>query len=230
MIAGTTTLLMILGSSSSARAECGEGRVWLALLSGLGILGVGVYDIATAPASAQRYNEQHWSVAPVMDARDHRYGLAMAYTFGQSSPSTSFRQQEWYPMTTSSSKSGPRPSPAMAPSWLRGEAHMPPDASSMADTSIQHTRRSFKSPQTALAASLIFTLAPVAMGGAVMRTGTDPGGVGVTFFSAGWTFGPSAGHWYAGQTARGWKTAGLRLGLAGVGTVALISAVFSCTQ
>ena len=50
MIAGATTLFMILGSSSNSSAgECGEGRVTLSILSGLGILGVGLYDIATAP-------------------------------------------------------------------------------------------------------------------------------------------------------------------------------------
>ena len=47
--------------------------------------------------------------------------------------------------------------------------------------------------------------------------------LGFMLVASGATLGPSAGHFYAKQFSRGLKTAGLRIGFVGVGTIGFLA-------
>lgn len=88
-----------------------------------------------------------------------------------------------------------------------------------------------KNPGTATLWSLGSTLIPTASGYLMMEAGgwnsNSPSFIaGVVTVSGGWVFGPSAGHWYAKQNARGWTSALIRMAAYGVGFFCL-SAVAS---
>lgn len=53
------------------------------LAAGAGVLGLGVFDIATAPRSARRYNENSLAIRPLFDPEPGRYGLAFSVSAGQ---------------------------------------------------------------------------------------------------------------------------------------------------
>ena len=76
--------------------------------------------------------------------------------------------------------------------------------------------RSYKSPSTGLFLSLGSTTIPMATG-VGMRSGT-----GAWIFLGGMVVGPSVGHIYAGQVARGLGTMGLRAASAAVGISSLV--------
>lgn len=122
--------------------------------AGVAIIGVGIFDISTAPASAQRHNERNL---------------------------------------------------------------LPPGEA--------------KSPRTALLWSVGATLLPSALGLATAAVGgwndnQTTLGIGIAGMASSWIFGPSAGHWYAGESARGWATTGIRAGLFALGVLALSTMSF----
>ena len=53
-------------------------------MSAVAVTGLAVFDIATAPASARRYNERHVAVVPRLDPRHGRYGFVASWSFGRS--------------------------------------------------------------------------------------------------------------------------------------------------
>ena len=122
--------------------------------------GLAVYDIATAPASARRYNQQHLAIVPHVDLRHGSYGFSVSLPLG----------------------------------------------------------RVRKSPGTAVALSLVSTVAPMGVGVAM---GNNAGG---WMFLGGLLIGPSVGHIYAGQVGRGLGTIALR----GLGTVVGIGSIIGC--
>ncbi len=88
-----------------------------------------------------------------------------------------------------------------------------------------------KSESTALLWSLGATLVPTALGLGLASAGgwnDNQGtlGVGLVVASAGVLMGPSAGHWYAEQYGRGALSMFLRIGIAGLGLLALSTAEF----
>lgn len=76
-----------------------------------------------------------------------------------------------------------------------------------------------KSPQSALYWSLGATLIPVSigLGGLAIPDSNTKSRIAILGFSSGLIIGPSAGHWYAQQHSRGWKSLALRAGLAALG-------------
>jgi len=79
-----------------------------------------------------------------------------------------------------------------------------------------------KSPATATWWSLGSTLIPTGAGFILMEAGGWNDNMttlttGLIAISGGWIFGPSAGHWYAEQSSRAWKTALIRAVAFGVG-------------
>jgi hypothetical protein len=54
------------------------------LAAGVGVLGIGLFDIATASASARRYNERHLALNPLFDPKARRYGPALSFSVGRS--------------------------------------------------------------------------------------------------------------------------------------------------
>ena len=88
-----------------------------------------------------------------------------------------------------------------------------------------------KSESTALLWSLGATLGPAALGLGLASAGgwnDNQGtlGVGLAVASAGVLMGPSVGHWYAEQYGRGVLSMFLRIGIAGLGLLALSTAEF----
>lgn len=69
------------GVTRSSR-NCSEA---LFIVSGGVVVGSLIYDIASAPASARRYNRTHLSIAPLVDPRHRSYGLTASWSFGRSS-------------------------------------------------------------------------------------------------------------------------------------------------
>jgi hypothetical protein len=72
----------LLLSARSARAQdCSGGGF---LVAAVVVTGSALYDLATAPASARRYNRQHLAIVPLIDPRRGSYGLALSWSFGRS--------------------------------------------------------------------------------------------------------------------------------------------------
>jgi len=68
--------------ATSLTKDCSGGGF---LVGAVVVAGSAVYDIATAPASARRYNQRHLAVVPVLDPRRGSYGLSVSFSFGRSS-------------------------------------------------------------------------------------------------------------------------------------------------
>ncbi|HEY6224667.1 MAG TPA: hypothetical protein VIW26_12850 [Gemmatimonadales bacterium] len=168
-----SVVICLLGCANlaprSAAQDC-SGVTFLA--SAAAVTGLAIYDIATAPASARRYNERQVAVAPIVNMRDRAYGVSFSLPFGRT----------------------PRP-----PAPLQAVPR-------------------HKSPSTALLLSLGSTTLPMGAGLVIHSTG------GAWMFLGGIVVGPSVGHVYAGQVARGLGTAGLRA----AGTAVGISSLVSC--
>jgi len=82
---GLAGLLLVFGGAPDAQAtslsqDCSATG---ALLSAVTVTGLAVFDIATAPASARRYNERRVSVAPYVDIRRRSYGLSVSWSYGK---------------------------------------------------------------------------------------------------------------------------------------------------
>jgi len=161
-------VLCIASASQSVAQDCGGGTF---LVSSVAVTGLAIFDIATAPASARRYNARQVAIAPVVNLRDGSYGLSVSLPLGR---------QRRIPLP-------------QAPA-----------------------RR--KSPSTALLLSLGSTTVPMGSG-VLMSTSA-----GAWVFLSGIVVGPSVGHFYAGQTARGLGTAALRAG----GAALAISSLVGC--
>jgi hypothetical protein len=95
------------GLESSGAQDC-SGAGFLA--STVAVTGLAVFDIATAPASVHRYNEQRVSIAPYVYPRDRSYGLSVSWFYRKSTP---VRLQPMRPLPGGSGDSVPsRKSPS----------------------------------------------------------------------------------------------------------------------
>ena len=83
------------------------------------------------------------------------------------------------------------------------------EAKSMFEENFEREQKELKSGKTALLGSFAATLAPIAAGGLLLSGGSEEFGLSLAF--AGLLVGPSAGHFYAGQTKRGMTGMGIRL-------------------
>ena len=86
-VLSVSTLLSLVGGEQGAAATrvtqtCSEG---VFVVSAAAVAGSVIYDIASAPASARRYNRAHLSIAPRVDPRHGSYGISAAWSFGRSS-------------------------------------------------------------------------------------------------------------------------------------------------
>ncbi|HEV2669798.1 MAG TPA: hypothetical protein VGU74_01800 [Gemmatimonadales bacterium] len=80
-------LLSLVGGAQGVGATrlaqtCSEG-VFLA--SAAVVAGSTIYDIASASASARRYNRAHLAIAPLVNPRNRSYGISASWSFGRSS-------------------------------------------------------------------------------------------------------------------------------------------------
>ncbi len=73
--------LLILSSRDMQAQDCSGGTF---LVSAAAVTGLAIYDIATAPASARRYNERHLAIVPQVDPWHGRYGFSASLSFGRS--------------------------------------------------------------------------------------------------------------------------------------------------
>lgn len=80
-VLGLATCLL-MGAGSARAQDCSGGSF---LVAAVVVTGSALYDIATAPASARRYNRQHLAIAPLLDPRRGSYGLSLSWSFGRSS-------------------------------------------------------------------------------------------------------------------------------------------------
>ena len=71
----------LLGAGTATAQDCSGASF---LVAAVVVTGSGLYDIATAPASARRYNRQHLAIAPLLDPRRGSYGLSLSWSFGRS--------------------------------------------------------------------------------------------------------------------------------------------------
>ena len=85
-LGGCVTLLLLVGGgnayATSVAQDC-SGTTFL--VSGVAVSGLAIFDIATAPASARRYNREHLAIVPVVDPARRSYGLSVSVPFGRSS-------------------------------------------------------------------------------------------------------------------------------------------------
>lgn len=72
---------MVGGRDTNAQ-DCSGGTF---LVAATVVVGSALYDIATAPGSARRYNRTHVAIVPVVDPRRGSYGLSVSLSFGRSS-------------------------------------------------------------------------------------------------------------------------------------------------
>lgn len=74
-------LLALTAASADSRAlgsTCTPGVFWF---SSVVVVGSALVDIATAPASAQRYNRRRVAFAPLVHGRHGRYGVAVSWSY-----------------------------------------------------------------------------------------------------------------------------------------------------
>lgn len=80
---GFVTLFLCVGAgdayATSVTQDC-SGTTFFVSAAAVGSLAI--YDIATAPASAQRYNREHLAIVPVVDPVHRSYGLSVSVPFG----------------------------------------------------------------------------------------------------------------------------------------------------
>jgi hypothetical protein len=72
----------MIGGVGDGVGQCSEVGY---TVSAITVSGLVVFDIATASASARRYNHRHLAVAPRVDVRNGSYGFAASWSFGRSS-------------------------------------------------------------------------------------------------------------------------------------------------
>lgn len=145
-------------SPAHGQDDDGSTATAVILLGGAGVLSSVIYDIATAPKSAERYNESLLSL----------------------------------------------------------------------DTAQSNQLR--KSLKKARHWSLGATLIPFALGTAILTAGGGNDNsttltIGIVGISSGILIGPSAGHWYAKQTSRGWISVLIRFGISTAGLLLLASQI-----
>ena len=108
------TLRANTASLNSAAATCSEAGFWSAAF---GVVGLAITDIATAPASARRYNERRVRIAPMVNPQNGSYGLRVSWSPGRSRPvpAGALRMRMWEQQTVPAPKS---PATAAAASFL----------------------------------------------------------------------------------------------------------------
>src|SRR6185437_1169689 len=74
--------LLVVAPRSTAAQDCSGASF---LVAAVVVTGSAVYDMATAPASARRYNRQHLAITPLLDPRRGSYGLSLSWSFGRAS-------------------------------------------------------------------------------------------------------------------------------------------------
>src|SRR6266550_4057581 len=100
-VTGLVIFALLILSTRDMQAQDCSGGTFLVSATALAI-----YDIATAPASARRYNERHLAIVPQVDPWHGRYGFSASLSFGLS-PRTP-------PPVPHSSPAGARKSPGTA--------------------------------------------------------------------------------------------------------------------
>ena len=87
------TVAVPVARAATVTRDCND-----AVIGGMTVLvtGLALFDIATAPNSAHRYNERHFAVAPRLDPWQRTVGVSVSFTFGTfgrrppKSPGTAF--------------------------------------------------------------------------------------------------------------------------------------------
>ena len=76
--------LLVEGGAVAGRAQnCNGAGI---VLSTIAVGGLAVLDIATAPASARRYNRGPVAIAPYVNPRDRAYGVSVSWFYRKSIP------------------------------------------------------------------------------------------------------------------------------------------------
>lgn len=77
----------VLGAGGAASAlaaqTCNDGAI---LISTFGVAGLAVFDIATAPASARRYNRGPVAILPYVNPRGRSYGVSVSWSYRRAPP------------------------------------------------------------------------------------------------------------------------------------------------
>ncbi len=74
-------LVFLLTVVAQAPAPAYAQNEEFAELSAAGLVGLAVFDIFSAPASADRYNKKHFQLSPVVNRQDASLGLALRFSF-----------------------------------------------------------------------------------------------------------------------------------------------------
>ena len=75
--------VLAIESGASVGAQCTDAGLIVPVIA---VTGLAVFDIATAPASARRYNRGPVAVAPYVNPRDRSYGVSFSLSYGRSRP------------------------------------------------------------------------------------------------------------------------------------------------
>ena len=79
---GLASFVLLIGGVRAGVGQCSEAGY---TVSAIAVSGLVVFDIATASASARRYNQRHLAVVPRVDVRHGSYGFAASWSLGRSS-------------------------------------------------------------------------------------------------------------------------------------------------
>ncbi len=104
-------LVLFLTVIAQAPAPAYAQDVGIAGLSAIGLAGLVLFDIATAPVSAVRYNEKQAQLSPTMNLRDGSLGLAMRFSFNRARPLRAGYVNGYTPPVLSYTRQAKRKSP-----------------------------------------------------------------------------------------------------------------------
>jgi hypothetical protein len=83
-LAGLFVVIGVADAQATSLTQDCSGTEFL--VSAAAVTGLAVFDIATAPSSARRYNRRHMVFVPHVDPRHRSYGLSVSLSFGRSPP------------------------------------------------------------------------------------------------------------------------------------------------
>jgi hypothetical protein len=101
------------------------------LASGIGIIAIGAFDIATAPSAARRYNTRV-AITPWIDSRASRYGLSLRLRLG--TPRHVVPERHGLNALPPATQRPPPKTPSMALLWSLGATLVPTTAGLAAAT------------------------------------------------------------------------------------------------
>ena len=107
-------VLLLMGVAQPPAPTYAQDNEALTTLSLIGLGGLILFDIATAPLSADRYNKKQAQRSPTMNLRQGSLGLAFRFSFNRAHPLDAGTVKRYTPPVPSFARQQKRKSPALA--------------------------------------------------------------------------------------------------------------------